>query len=162
MTLQPELIDFEADLTEAVVAAMGALADGGGWINLRPAVDPEHLPPNGGKPRPLSAVGPLVPLCTWTPAQLGRRPTPPLIGIQHSAGGKAKPFLGRLGLEIPQGWRVTQDESRRGLVVAVPPSTGADEILGWLLQAGAALCTLPFHGWVAAVYRRPLSRRLRA
>ncbi|HEX9530926.1 MAG TPA: hypothetical protein VF954_07300 [Acidimicrobiales bacterium] len=147
-------MEFATDEVGEVVALMDELADGSGWINIRPAVDPDDLPPNGGRPTFISAVGPLVPLCTWTPAQLGRRPTPPLIGIQHAAGGKAAPELGSLGVAVPDGWRVVQDESRRGLVVAVAPSLPSGPVLAWLLAAGGALCSVPFSGWVAAVYRR--------
>ncbi len=154
MSLHPQIIEFDAEHSEAILAAMEELADGSGWINLRPSVDPEQLPPNGGRPGILSAVGPLVPLCTWTPAKMGRRPTPPLVGIQHAAGGKAKPHLIRLGAPVPEGWRIVQDESRRGLVVAVPPMLGPAEVLAWLMHAGAVLWSLPFDGWVATGSRR--------
>lgn len=131
---------------------MNQVDEVGGWINLRPAVDPELLPPNGGRPGPLAAVGPIVPLCTWTPAVPGRRPTPPLVGIQHAAGGKAVPWLAQRGIRVPAHWRVVQDESRRGFVAAVPPDEGHGGVLDWLIAAGTALCELPFQGWTAAVY----------
>ncbi len=58
-----------------------------------------------------------------------------------------------LGLPLPQGWRVTQDHPRRGLVALVPAQVPAADVVDWLLAAAAAVCTVPTTGrWTAAVH----------
>jgi hypothetical protein len=48
---------------------------------------------------------------------------------------------------------VQQENSKKGLVVAVPPTVGQAEVVEWLLAATAALSTVPLTGrWRAAVY----------
>jgi hypothetical protein len=147
----PELIDFGLNDRAAVLARMDQLRESKkGWINLSPALDEDEEPP---PPRSstfglFSGRGPDVPLCTWLPG-------PPVqIGIQHGAGAKAVEVLRNLSQPVPDGWRVTQDHSRRGLVVIVPNDTPDTETLDWLLKAGAALAShLKLAAWWrAAIY----------
>lgn len=146
----PEVVEFDAQHPEAVLAAMKEMATSRkGWVNVAPAVDVEDLPADAG-PKLWSARGPLVPLCTWTPAE--KAGSPVQVGIQHGAGSKAVPALRERGVEVPASWRVTSDNVRRGVVIAVPADEKPDKALKWLLRAGAALCTLPYEGWVAQVY----------
>ena len=154
---QPRYLEFADDSPAEVVAVMEALTSShAGWINFQPAVDVEDLPP---PPSPLfaflSARGPDVPLATWTPpsAPGRRRPDPPMIGLQHGAGTRAKARLAELGHGVPEGWVVVQDHSRKGLVVAVPPTVAHAQVVGWLLGAAEALSPVPLrNGWRAAVY----------
>jgi len=146
----PEQIDFAFDDRAAVLARMERLVERKkGWINLSPALDEDEEPPARSSNFGLfSGRGPDVPLCTWVPG-------PPVeIGIQHGAGPKAKQALRELGEPVPDGWRVTQDHSRRGLVVVVPEGTPGDRALDWLLRAGTALAShLKLAGWWrAAIY----------
>lgn len=78
-----------------------------------------------------------------------------MIGLQHGAGSKVKTKLAEMGHPVPDGWVVTQDSSKKGLVVAVPPSADHGDVLGWLLRAAALVSIVPLTGWRAAVYRRP-------
>jgi hypothetical protein len=146
----PELIDFGLNDRAAVLARMDQLREGKkGWINLSPALDEDEEPPPRSSTFGLfSGRGPDVPLCTWLPG-------PPVqIGIQHGAGAKAVEVLRNLSQPVPDGWRVTQDHSRRGLVVIVPNDTPDTETLDWLLKAGAALAShLKLAAWWrAAIY----------
>jgi hypothetical protein len=146
----PELIDFALNDRAAVLARMDQLRESKkGWINLSPALDEDEEPPPRSSTFGLfSGRGPDVPLCTWLPG-------PPVqIGIQHGAGAKAVEVLRNLAQPVPDGWRVTQDHSRRGLVVLVPNETPDAEVLDWLLSAGTALAS---HlklatWWRAAIY----------
>ena len=128
----------DGDVT-AVVAAL----DGREWVNLGPELADEAEAPasaSGLFGSLFSSRGPAVPLCTW---HRGER----MLGIQHAAG----PHAGRR-VAVPDGWRVTQDHPRRGLVVRVPPDVGDTAVLTWLLAAGAELCPLPCTGrWVAEI-----------
>jgi hypothetical protein len=148
----PEQIDFATDNRTAVLAGMDQLAESGkGWINLSPALAEDEEPPARSSTFGLfSGRGPDVPLCTWVPG------TPTQVGIQHGAGTKAVEVLRNLGEPVPDGWRVTQDHSRRGLVVLIPDGTSNEQVLGWLLRAGTALAAhLKLAGWWrAAIYRR--------
>jgi hypothetical protein len=148
----PEYIDFRTEDRAGVVARMDQLAtDGKGWINLSPALDEDEEPPQRSSTFGLfSGRGPDVPLCTWVPG------TPTQVGVQHGAGPKVKVVLENLGEPVPEGWRVTQDHSRRGLVAVLPEGTTNEQALDWLLRAGTALAAhLKLAGWWrAAIYRR--------
>ncbi|MCA1691171.1 MAG: hypothetical protein ABR540_13610 [Acidimicrobiales bacterium] len=153
----PDYVEFTADDLGAVLVPMSALGeDGNGWINFEPAINVDDLPPpRTGLAALLSGRGPDVPLATWTPGTAkGGRPEPPTIGIQHGAGPGARARLEETGRGVPKGWVVLQDHSKRGLVVAVSPSVGHDEIVAWLLAAAKVLSTVPLdREWRAAVYR---------
>jgi len=146
----PEQIDFLPNDRAAVLTRMEQLAQTKkGWINLSPAIEEdEEPPPRSSNFGLFSGRGPDVPLCTWMPG-------PPVeVGIQHGAGRKAAEVLRNLGHPVPDGWRVTQDHSRRGLVVVVPAGISNERALDWLLQAGTALAShLKLAGWWrAAIY----------
>ena len=153
MAAPPEQIDFALNDRAAVLDRMTRLTEAKkGWINLSPAVDEDDEPPPrsstfGGL---FSARGPDVPLCTWVPG-------PPVeVGIQHGAGSKAVQVLRELGEPVPDGWRVTQDHSRRGLVAVVPDGTPHERVLDWLLRAGTALARdLKLAGWWRAAFYYP-------
>ena len=150
MASPPEQIDFALNDRATVLARMERLAQRKkGWINLSPALDEdEEPPPRSSNFGLFSGRGPDVPLCTWLPG-------PPVeVGIQHGAGAKAARALRDLGEPVPDGWRVTQDHSRRGLVVVVPSGTADERVLDWLLRAGTALAShLTLAGWWrAAIY----------
>ena len=152
----PVVIEFSLQDLRPVLTAMVEMADAGrGWINLQPAVDPDDLTQtSSGMFRMFSAVGSEVPLCTWTPTKGGRRSPPAVsLGVQHGVGTKLVPRLTEIGIEVPAGWRVVQDQSRRGLVVSVPADERHDVVLVWLLEVGEAVCRPDHDGWVAALHR---------
>jgi hypothetical protein len=146
------IVEFDTNRRDEILVAMKDMkAAQSGWVNMSPAVESEDLPPDAG-PKLWSARGPLVPLCTWTPpAKKGAAP-PVLIGIQHGVGAKAAPRLKELGVAVPGAWRVQNDHTRRGIVIAVPPEEKNDTVLKWLLRAGAMLCDLPYEAWIAELY----------
>jgi hypothetical protein len=148
----PEQIDFALNDRAVVLDRMARMKDAKkGWINLSPAIDEdEEPPPRSGMFGLFGGRGPDVPLCTWLPG-------PPVqIGIQHAAGPKAKEVLKNLAEPVPDGWRVTQDHSKRGLVVVPPDGVPDEQVLDWLLRAGTALAShLKLAGWWrAAFYER--------
>lgn len=154
---EPRYVEFQPDWADEVVATMAAMSDAGrGWVNFEPAVHVEDVPPEGSGAFALfSCRGPAVPLGTWTPGSTSRRGRiePAMLGLQHPAGSKAKPFLAERGHPVPEGWTVTQDHVRKGLVLAVPAGVGPDAVLRWLLRAAGLLSTIPLTGgWRAAVY----------
>jgi hypothetical protein len=146
----PEQIDFALDNRSTVLARMERLRETKkGWINISPAIEEDQeLPERSSNFGLFSGRGPDVPLCTWVPG-------PPVeVGIQHGAGPKAVNVLRNLAEPVPDGWRVTQDHSRRGLVVVIPDGVSDDQVLDWLLRAGGALAShLELAGWWrAAIY----------
>jgi hypothetical protein len=149
-------LEFQRDDLEKVLACMAPLAalPGTGWVNFDAGVAAEiPVPPRSILGSLFTARGPVVPHCSWVP-----EPGLTSIGIQHASGPRALPRLVDAGFPLRPGWRRQQDHPRRGLVVAVP--AGADpaaleEVLRWLLSAGAALTTVPLTGyWMATVHRR--------
>lgn len=133
----------------AAVAAMDELAPRAGWITFQPAFDDDVLPEGRAADRLLSKRPPVVPICTWVPGERSRN------GIEHVALG-FEHARGRGALDgVPAGWELMQDNQKRGLIVAVPPSVPHAEVLAWLLATGKALSKLPLNGeWRALVYRR--------
>ena len=132
---------------------MGRLTAGRrGWANFQPEVPDDTEVEGPGLFGVFAARGPVVPLCTWVveTERRGQR-RPPSLGIQHATGTKAARRLADLGCAVPAGWRVTQDHPRRGLVVNVVPVEEPAVILGWLLDAGTALCPVDVTGWWDAV-----------
>jgi hypothetical protein len=157
VTSEPQYVEFQPDRADEVVAAMEAVGRAGaGWVNFEPAVDVDDVAAAGSSTFAMfSGRGPVVPLGTWTPAQSARRGRmePAMLGLQHPAGAKAKPLLAKLGHPVPDGWFVTQDHVRKGLVVVLPETVAAADALSWLLRAARLLSTIPLSGgWRAAVY----------
>jgi hypothetical protein len=149
-----EQLEFVPGATAQVVARMRALSVAcDGWINLLPGVPDDAIdPPQRGV---LSALftAPIAPvsMCTWVPAP-GRRGDE-RIGILHPRGRHAVSQLAELGVPVPQGWRVSQDHVRHGLIVHPYPGSTATDVLDWMLRAGAALALAPLTGtWQARVY----------
>ncbi len=111
---------------------MAEVAAGGtGWINIVPVVEEDHQPPAPGPFAFLGGSTHQVPTVTWMPGKVlpdgTTRPT--TVGVQHAAGTHLAWKLGDLGLTLPDGWRITQDHPRRGLVATVPP--GAARARSW-------------------------------
>lgn len=125
-----------------------------GWINFRPEVPEDQELPREGAFGFLSGVGPAIPLCTWFAGEARRRGfEPAAVGIQHRMGPKAVARLKATVAEIPTQWLVTQDHSRRGLVLRLPEDEPPDRVLDWLLRAGVELCPIPTTGrWTAEVF----------
>lgn len=153
MTREPRYVEFQPDRADEVVAAMES---GTGWVNFEPEVEVDDVAAVGSSTFAIfSGRGPVVPLGTWTPATTQRRGRrdPPMLGLQHPAGSKAKPLLARLGHPVPDGWIVVQDHVRKGLVVALPETVAAEDALNWLLRAARLLATVPLQGrWRATIY----------
>lgn len=153
---RPEEIEFLPDQLGPVLTRMDVLASAAsGWINVRPVIAAEHEPPPRG---PLSIFGGSihkVPTATWMPGKAERSGSvgPTRVGLQHAGGPRVVAKLRELGLALPEGWRVVQDHPRRGLVAKLPAGADDAEVLGWLIRAAAALCTVPSTGrWRAEVF----------
>jgi hypothetical protein len=153
------LVEFTLDRRAEVLEHMAELAAShDGWVNLQPNIDPDDVPGSDlGILRVFSARGPAVPLATWHPGERTRRGIAlPEVGIQHPAGSRAVPILRGRGLDVPEGWIVLQDHSKRGLVLRLPHfDVPHEQIVDWLVTSCAALCAYPLpDSWLAAVHTR--------
>jgi hypothetical protein len=122
---------------------------------VEPIIDEEHEPPGPGPFAFLGGSTHKVPTATWMPGkrQSAGATKPTTVGLQHAAGPHLAWKLRDLGLPVPDGWRITQDHPRRGLVALVPADADNAAVMGWLLQAATAACTVPSTGrWRASVH----------
>jgi hypothetical protein len=149
-------MEFRPEEPADVLAAMATIADAkDGWINLLPGVDPDDAPP---RPTGLSAVlAPRTPgavMATWAPQTVTRKgPQGATIGLLHPAGRFAARQLASLGVPVPDGWTIRQDNPRRGLIVIARVDAPQQEVLDWIIAAGAAVSTLASTGyWRADIY----------
>jgi hypothetical protein len=149
-------VDFVLGGYGEVVARMVPLAAAGsGWVNLRPVIEPEHQPE---PPGPLAIFGGSphkVPTATWVPGRPleDGSPGPSSVGLQHSTGPRVARRLAEVGLPLPEGWKVTQDHPRRGLVAKVPAGPPDTAMVDWLARAATVVCAVPVTGrWAADVH----------
>ena len=154
MGAEPEEVEFFASNRDVVVDRMAELAaDRSGWANFLPGIPDDVYVPRQGLLRFFGARGPEALMATWVPGE--QRTEPTTLGVQHAAGHRMVPALAEAGLALPDGWRVLQDHSWRGLVVAVPDDADLDHLVGWLLAATEQAATFPLTGsWKAAFYSR--------
>lgn len=116
------------------------------FANLVPGVaDDAAPPPRSSMGRIFGNSGPIVPLATWTPGE---------IGIQHAAGQRVARTLAERGCAVPEEWYVASDHPKRGLVLKTYASPPA-ETVSWLARAAALLCPIPItEPWHARVRTR--------
>ncbi len=154
MRREPDEVEFRASNRDAVVARMAELAASrSGWVNFVPGVPDDVYVPRQGLLRFFGARGPEALMATWVPGEQTRSGTEPTtVGIQHAAGRRVVADLAAAGLPVPAEWRVMQDHSWRGLVVAVPDDADLDHLVGWLLAATEQVATFPLTGWWKAAF----------
>ncbi len=115
------------------------------FVNLHPGVDANEVPPRSALGHLFGNRGPVVPLATWTPEE---------IGLQHMIGQRAAQWLAGKGVPVPDEWYVVSDHPKRGLVVR-PYGASPDAALRWLVRAATVMCALPITGpWHAVVRTR--------
>jgi hypothetical protein len=132
-----------------------ASSSGSGWINVEPVIDEEHEPPQPGPFAFLGGSTHKVPIVTWMPGKRAANGTvkPTTVGLQHASGPRVAWRLRDIGCALPDGWRITQDHPRRGLVATVPAEADNGEVIDWLLRAATAVCSVPSTGrWIASVH----------
>lgn len=140
--------DLVVELPGGDVTPLLAHLEGAVFVNLHPGVDAADAPPPPSQ-RPLGNLlgnrGPVVPLATWTPGE---------IGLQHMTGPRVVRFLGSRGVEVPDSWYVAADHPRRGLVLRTY-DTPPEDALRWLVRAATVVCPLEIVGpWHAVVHTR--------
>lgn len=115
------------------------------FVNLHPGVDAAEVPPSGPFGGLFGNRGPVVPLATWTPGE---------IGLQHAVGQRVTRFLADRGVVVPDDWYKVSEHPKRGLVLRTY-QTPAREVLEWLVRAATATCPLEITGpWHAVVHPR--------
>lgn len=153
---RPAEFGFAAHDDVELLARMAMVQEGGtGWINIEPVIDEEHRPPAPGPFAFLGGSTHQVPVITWMPGRhQGDRPArATTVGLQHASGPRVASRLRELGQPVPDGWRVTQDHPRRGLVAEVPADADNRLVIGWLLRAATTVCQVEMTGrWTAAVH----------
>jgi hypothetical protein len=126
-----------------------------GWINVLPGIDEEAAPePAPGFFAFLGNRAPAVSMATVMPPSAARRATEgPTVGVMHPTGARAVARLAEASVDVPGGWTVRQDHSRRGLLVRTPVDVGEVEVVTWSVRAAGALCRAEMTGrWRAVVY----------
>lgn len=139
------MADLVVELPNGDIAPLLEHLDGAVFVNLRPGVESEPVAPQSPLGNLFGSRGPVVPLATWTPGE---------IGLQHTAGQRAVRFLASKGVPVPEEWYVVSDHPRRGLVLRTYQSSPEDT-LRWLVRAATVTCPQEITGpWHAVVRTR--------
>jgi hypothetical protein len=153
---RPTELEFVDHDDRQLLASMAKVSSAGsGWINVEPVIDEEHEPPQPGPFAFLGGSTHKVPTVTWLPGKRAPNGTvkSTTVGLQHASGPRVAWRLRDLGCPLPDGWRITQDHPRRGLVALVPADAKNDQVIDWLLRAATLVCTVPSTGrWIASVH----------
>jgi hypothetical protein len=162
MARQIDTFEFHPDGPASVLDIMERLASAhDGWINFLPGVRDEDVPEPGRAGMFGGVFGtPQAPvsMATWIPAKKPRPNAEATVGIMHPRGRRSIAQLTELGRPLPAGWRVRQDHARRGLIVLVPSSVPAAQVLDWTLEAAAALSIVALTGMFEARVYQPVAR----
>lgn len=139
------MADVVVELPDGEIAPLLEHLGGAVFVNLHPGVDAEQVPARSPLGNLFGNRGPVVPLATWTPTE---------IGLQHMAGQRVARLLADKGVPVPEEWYVVADHPKRGLVVRTYQSAPEDA-LRWLVRAATVTCPLPITGpWHAVVRTR--------
>ena len=159
MSREKETFEFTPPDVSRVAAFLQTLCDaGGGWVNLLPGVVvDEDINPATESPSFFGLFGakqPPVTMSTLMPPKPTRAAYDGVtLGLMHPAGGKAVRQLAALGVDVPTGWVVRQDHTRRDIVIRTAKGATPEEVVQWSVRAGAALCREEMTGrWQAVVY----------
>ena len=139
------MADLVVELPGGDIAPLLEHLEGAVFVNLRPELDAEPAPPQTPLRNLFGSRGPVVPLATWTPGE---------IGLQHVAGQRAVRFLAAKGVPVPEEWYVVSDHPRLGLVLRTYQASPEDT-LRWLVRAATVCCPQEITGpWHAVVRMR--------
>ena len=139
------MADVVIELPDGDIAPLLEHLEGAVFVNLHPGVDAEQVPQQSPLGNLFGNRGPVVPLATWTPGE---------IGLQHMAGQRVARVLADKDVPVPEEWYVVADHPKRGLVVRTYQSP-AEDALRWLVRAATVTCPLPITGpWHAVVRTR--------
>ena len=130
------MADVVVELPDGEIAPLLEHLAGAVFVNLHPGVDAEQVPARSPLGNLFGNRGPVVPLATWTPGE---------IGLQHMAGQRVARVLADKGVPVPEEWDVVADHPKRGLVVRTYQSPPEDA-LRWLVRAATDTCPLPITG----------------
>jgi hypothetical protein len=153
---RPLELDFvDHDDPRLLARMVETRATGTGWINVTPVIDEEYEPPGPGPFAFWGGSTHKVPTVTWMPGRRAPNGTvkPTTVGLQHASGPRVAARLRDLSAPLPDGWRITQDHPRRGLVAQVPADADDRAVIDWLLGAAVLVCAVPVTGrWTASVH----------
>lgn len=139
------MAELVVELPDGDVTPLLVHLDGAVFANLSPGVDARDVPSRSPLAQLVGNSGPVVPLATWTPGE---------IGLQHAAGQRAVKLLAERGVAVPDEWYVVSDHPKRGLVLRTY-DTPVEQVLRWLVRAATVTCPLAITGpWQAVVRTR--------
>lgn len=162
MGISKELLQFRTGEPDEVIERMAEMRegqDGREWLNLQPWVDQDEMPKVSLLRHLFSGRGFSVPTGTWVPGYPKAKPEGTTeIGFVHGAGHNAFALLQDAGVEPPDGVRLIQDHTKRGLVFhqADAAAVSLDDTLAWMIETGHILAgDLPTDDrWVAGFLTR--------
>jgi hypothetical protein len=144
----PTELTFDAGDVAAVARVVDGVLSGGGWVNLTPGrgEDLAEFVPGKGIFSVLAGA-PAKPF-----AEVSIVPGKVLqIGVHHGLGRLGLSGLAERGCALPDGWRLSQDHARRGLIVA--PTPDGTVIARWVVDTLRGLSAIPAQPtWSAMVF----------
>lgn len=151
MAIEHRSVQFRSTSPEELIAEIEAIRGRGRdteWVTISPFVALEDVPETTMLRRLFTTRGPKIPEVTWVPAGDGSSQ----LGVLHAMGNDAGAQLSDLGVEVPAGFQMIQDHTRRGLLFAVVASAETATIVSFSVAAARALSAVPTDDrWVSQI-----------
>jgi len=136
-----EMIGFAAD------------ADGRRWLNVVPDANEDEIHTGSAMWKVFSSRGPVVPKLTWFPSHeyRGKREHAQ-VGVAHATGRDAVERLTEAGVVTPDGWHLTQDHQKRGIIFVLEDAAPAESVITYGMTALRLLSPFGFEDWFTATF----------
>lgn len=152
MGIDHRIVQFRTGEPQEVIDEIVRIKERGDadeWITLTPWIDPEDAPPVRLASRLFSGRGPKIPEVTWVPSS---GDTPAQLGVLHAKGPNSMKRIADAGVELPPGWRPTQDHSKWGMLFEVSADATPETIISFAVNVTNELAVLPTDDrWVCRI-----------
>ncbi len=137
------------------MVAFAAEADGRRWLNVVPDANEDEIHTGSAMWKMFSSRGPVVPKLTWFPSHDNRgKHEHAQVGLAHATGRDAVERLSEAGVVTPEGWHLSQDHQKRGIIFILENEAPAEAVITYGMQALRLLSPFGFDDWFMATFSK--------